>query len=521
MKPLVSVYCEGTEVKLALLSNEKGSIKILNVLSVSSTEASRTGSSLPTEADEFSMEEMGSELSLDEDSSISSSSSSNVDSSDFGTISTLFTDLKLGQTEFLPIVTDPTINYHIYEGSLEKDKSKQIEAIVNEIRESKGTIVQKDHIDCIDFNANSKLAVFIEGNIPCVDMLNSLAEYNGKRYFKIPTIKSAEISLAYYVSKTTKFFPEDYSLIIYTGKEYSKLIFLEGQNIKHIGSTLDIGTKNLQTYDVYFSKILLEMENGGIPRLDNVVLCGEDNSENLILSFYGTFPEANVSELKFDLINQDSLPEDDREIISSFAIPIAGAIDYWDQQNKIHTGIDILPDYIKENQKFLQFGWHSYAMLPVLFAVTFFFTFQILSNVKEIEELDLEVARLKNLESQNQMIINQMGPLSNKIANFDNTQGILDSAAVGTEIYWQMLEKVSDFIERRRNFWITKMGSTPENTINVTGYSLSRSVLTEFADYNNSSLLRSILYDPLKEQNAFQFVLGFNLENDSADVNGP
>ena len=42
------------------------------------------------------------------------------------------------------------------------------------------------------------------------------------------------------------------------------------------------------------------MENGGIPRLDNVILCGEDNSENLVLSFYGTFPEANVTDLKFD-----------------------------------------------------------------------------------------------------------------------------------------------------------------------------------------------------------------------------
>jgi hypothetical protein len=31
--------------------------------------------------------------------------------------------------------------------------------------------------------------------------------------------------------------------------------------------------------------------------LDNIIVCGEDDSENLILSFYGTFPEANVSRL--------------------------------------------------------------------------------------------------------------------------------------------------------------------------------------------------------------------------------
>ena len=42
------------------------------------------------------------------------------------------------------------------------------------------------------------------------------------------------------------------------------------------------------------------MENGGITSLDNIIVCGEDDSENLILSFYGTFPEANVSRLEFD-----------------------------------------------------------------------------------------------------------------------------------------------------------------------------------------------------------------------------
>ncbi len=51
------------------------------------------------------------------------------------------------------------------------------------------------------------------------------------------------------------------------------------------------------------------MENGGVPRLDNVVLCGDDRSENLVLSFYGTFPEANVTELKFDIFDVVDLNE--------------------------------------------------------------------------------------------------------------------------------------------------------------------------------------------------------------------
>lgn len=518
MKPLITVYCEGSETKLAVLSHEKEGIKLLKTLSVSSLGSTTKEEALEPVAD-FSMEDMGDDISFE--NFTETENTDFVDSSEISVIANGLSEFKLSQAQFLPVITEPTLNYHIFDGPKQSDKSKTLDAIITDIEQSKGTLVPKDYIDYMDFSENSIIAGFIEGSLPCVEMIEQVAAFNEKRFYKIPTIKCSELSLAYYVSKTTKFFPEDFSLIIYTGKEYSKLIFLEGQSIKHIGSTLDIGTQNLQTYDVYFSKILLEMENGGIPRLDNVILCGEDNSENLILSFYGTFPEANVSELKFDAIDLSAVDEETSENVSSFTIPIAAALEYFDEEKKLHSGINLLPAYIKENQKFLQFGWHSYVMLPILFAVTFFFTFKILSNMQEIDEKDKRIAELNGIIAQNQLILDQINPLSEKIANFDRTLAILDSASYGTELYWQMLEKVSDFIERRRNFWVTDLKANFQNNVDLTGYSLSRSVLTEFADYNNSSLLQNVKYDPLRDKNAFQYNLKFNLTSTPAIKDGP
>src|SRR5690606_29890359 len=188
-----------------------------------------------------------------------------------------------------------------------------------------------------------------------------------------------------------KFFPDDQSLIVYIGKEYSKLIFLHGRKVKHIGSTLDIGTLNLHTYDVYFSKILLEMENGGISALDNIIVCGEDDSENLILSFYGTFPEANVSRLEFDDLDLSVLDDETRQKFSSYSVPLAVATEYFDEQTKETRGINILPKYIREEQKFFQFSWHSFIVLPFLFIAAFLITLKALQNSKEIEALDQEI----------------------------------------------------------------------------------------------------------------------------------
>jgi hypothetical protein len=501
MKPLVCVYCEGTDTKLAVLSKEKDKITIHRTVSGGLTPAA-SDSSIP----DLAGEDFGSDISFDD-----FGSESGTDISDVQSISSKLAGIQLNKSEFIPVLTEPVMSYHLYEGEKGTDKNKLIQSVVKDIQTSKNIFVDDSSIDCTELNDKSVLSVFVEQDIPCVDIINALAGYRGRRYFKIPTFKSAELSLAHYVSKTTKFFPEDFSLIIYIGKEYSKLIFLEGQKLKHLGATLDIGTKNLHTYDVYFSKILLEMENGGIPKLDNIILCGEDRSENLILSFYGTFPEANVSELKFEDFITSELNEEAKHNLSEYSIPIAAAVEYFDELDKTYTGIHILPKYIRESQKTFQFGWHSYAMLAIIFAVTLFFTIKILDNFKEIDNLDHQITELTIKQQQNQAIVREIEPLNQKINSFDATQAILDSASVGTEVFSNMIMNISDFVERRRNFWMTRIEVLPNKQVTINGYSLSRSVLTEFAETNKSTMLKNILYDPLREKSAFSYTLNFNI----------
>lgn len=520
MKPIVCLYCEGTDTKVAVVSKEKESLKILRVASLNMTEALAASLSKSEVESGLEVQGLASDISFDSLEEVGSNVPAVVDSSDVAKLNSSLAGLPLSKLQFIPIISEPTVNFHLYEGPRDPSKKKLINNIIKDIQEVKGISVQPDSIDFIEMNEKALLSLFIEGDLPCVNVVSLLANYNRRRYYKISTIKTAELSLAYYVTKINQFFPEDNSLIVYIGKEYSKLIFLEGQKLKHIGATLDIGTRNLHTYDVYFSKILLEMENGGINKLDNIIICGEDRSENLLLSFYGTFPEANVSELKFDIFDSELLTQEERQNLALYAIPISVAAEYFDELQHEYLGVNFLPKYIQENQKFLQFGWHSYALLPVLFAVTFFFTFSILSSYREINELDLEIKRLSERQAQNQTLVDQITPLSQRINNFDKTQAILDSAAVGTAVWDKTLSSISDFVERRRNFWITKLDDGGNNEIKITGYSLSRSVLTEFAEYTNQSILKNINYEPLRSKTAFSYTIGFKVNEGTKEVNG-
>ncbi len=520
MKPIVCVSSEGNDTKIVVLSKEKGKLKIEKAFSL----VMSGGGSFPDSfGDSGELKELA---NFDEDIiSIESGSNSagltSIDKNDVSHVATHFADIDLKKAEFIPVVSEPIVSHHIYHGEKFKNKKKTINAILQDIAAQKDIKVNSDEIDYLEIDDKTLHTVFIQEDNTSVEFINSWASYNGKRYYKISTIKNSETALAHYVAKTNKFFEEDYTLIIYTGNESSKLMFLKGNKLHHIGSPLDIGTKNIHTYDVYFSKILLEMENGSIPRLDNVILCGEDNSENLVLSFYGTFPEANVTELKFDELDTLELDEEQKENLSAFALPLVGGLEYFEEKDKEYSGINFLPKYIQENQKAIQFGWHSVAVLPFLFAATFFFTFKILDNIKVIDAKQTEIIRLKELKAQNELIVAEMEQYSNKISGFDETQAKLNAATEGTEQWGEMLVKVSDFIERRRNFWISSLESNENNRVRLDGFSLSRKVLTDFVTTSNSSSLKTIKYEPLRDSKTFAYTLEFNLKQEGANNNEP
>lgn len=517
MKPVICVSTEGNDTKIVLLSKEGKNITVKKAFSMVMSGGDDFNNTIEDQVELKELQTTNSDF--DFESIGESTGLGTINNDDLSHAASYFNESDLKNASFIPVVSEPTVEHHTFNGNLEKNKQKTIDAIIKDIFDQKNITVAGDSIDFIELEENKIHSVFLNEDNLSANFINSWANHNGKRYYKIKTIKNSETALVHYVAKSNDFFDEDYSLVIYTGAETSRLLFMKGNELFHIGSHLDVGTKNIHTYDVYFSKILLEMENGNIPRLDNVVLCGEDNSENLVLSFYGTFPEANVTELKFDGIDISNLEEEQKENISSFVFPLVAGLDFFDEQEQDYKGINFLPKYIQENQKTIQFSWHTLAVLPFLFIAAFFFTFKILDNTQEIKAKTQEVERLKILKVQNELIVEEMNGYSNKISGFSQTQAVLDQAANGAEAWGTMLTSISDFIERRRNFWISNLESTGIN-VKVAGYALHRNVLTEFVDNNKVALLNTVVHEPLREAETYAYTLNFQLnKEEEAKVN--
>ena len=116
MKPLITIYCEGSETKISVLTSDKEGVKLIRNLSVTSLETS-TSTEIDTMAN-FSMEEMDNDFSFD---NLDEGTASPQDQSEIALIANNLLDLKLSQAQFLPVITEPVLNYHVYEGPKEND----------------------------------------------------------------------------------------------------------------------------------------------------------------------------------------------------------------------------------------------------------------------------------------------------------------------------------------------------------------------------------------------------------------
>ena len=113
MKPIVCIYAEGNDTKVAVIGKEKDAdkLKVFRTATVSGTaspidvDASATGISLDEGA--LQLEGMeGEPTSLESD----------FEGSGIDEIHKQLSGLNLSQHSFIPTLTEPSIYYHLYEG---------------------------------------------------------------------------------------------------------------------------------------------------------------------------------------------------------------------------------------------------------------------------------------------------------------------------------------------------------------------------------------------------------------------
>ena len=203
-----------------------------------------------------------------------------------------------------------------------------------------------------------------------------------------------EISLVNYVANNHKIENNDISLIIYLGKEYTKLIFMKGDKLFHIGATLSIGRNSGKINRLVLSKILYEREHSSIESPNNIFIYGEKISDEFTSLLESTYPSSSIKAFHDDQQAGNESENKDNFPWSSFSVPMAVANEYFNELNNKSTGIDLLPPYIREQQKKFQLAWHGIALFVGLFVAVMLMSYNIFYNKFKSNNIDYEINSL-------------------------------------------------------------------------------------------------------------------------------
>lgn len=487
MKKIACLYFEGNDSKIALFEKEGEEIKMLKAESI---DTSLAFSEKPVAAVNKSEGNVPKKDTLNYD--FSADESIGFTQTFLNNLNVFFAGEDLNKISFIPILCEPSIYFQ----KIHNEKELADLNINNN-----GKIDRT--IDFITLQDDSKIAVYSSGKSSYLQALDSLARLNSKRLLKIVSVKSAEISLASYIAREYEFSNDDITLVLYVGKEYSKLLFIKGEKILHIGSKLSVGKNSFNPHNVIVSKILLEIEQGEYGNVNNILICGEDDSKDLKNVLKEAYPASVVHNVGIDTANIKNI--DAFSIDSAFIVPFAVADEYFAEQDKQFKGLNLLPKYIIEEQKLFHFGWQGYLMMLLIFLSAFYFSFRIVSNKNEIRLKDNEINRLTLIQTRNSATVQKIRSYEAKINNVDRTKAILNNLSSGTGILSMTIKKLANFTGQRKNLWINQVTLDKDKNLKLTGFTLSRAPVKTLADSYNKSLLQNIVFNPLREFRVFSF----------------
>lgn len=484
------LFLEGADSKAALFEKTKTGIKFLRGMSVE-----------PNKPDEQTFDDSG--LSFDSgDVDLGGAAGQDLEGlttrQDFDqgyirSVSTLLLGIDLSKTAVIPIITEPYISFQRPDKGetqiFKKEVIEKIDAAVNSI----------------DMADGGKMTIVPSSDLSYINLIDSIALANGKKQVKVPCVKAADTSLSFYISRKFNFALSDYTLILYIGKEYSRMIFLMGDQVKHIGPMLNIGKHNIDSFDIYASKIMLEMENGDISNLDNIVICGEDWGDYLPESLRDSFPRARITGMDFDDIDTSLLDREIEENLSAFSVPIATAVEFTKELAKEYKGINLIPSMLIERQKTFPLAWHGYIAILALFAVTMFLTFNIMGKIADLNKLDAEISVLTEQQRQFKAILDEISAYDSKVKGFDETQAVLDSVTRNASVWQSRLSSIAGFLEQRNAMWLTGMAEAGPGKIDIFGISKSRPLISEFTQFLNGAVLRGVTSEKIADERVFKF----------------
>ena len=402
-------------------------------------------------------------------------------------------------------LAEPALYYHILESDFGFKGKKLKDRILEELRNIRAFQPASDAVDAIRTEEGNLLCIVREDGLSLINSLESIKGFIGGRIPMIPVIDSADVSLMNLVRLNYETQPQDVTVIIYVGVEFTRLIFMRGSHFYQFAPILGEGYDSPNLQNTVYSRLLLEQDNLAIPRINRIILAGECRRIGFKDFLIQQLPDQEIDYLLAPQLDSSPLTAEQQESISEYAVPIGAAMRALDAENPKLYSINLLPSIVKEGQRVFKLAWHGYLLLLFLFVSTLFFTWQIAQKTKDIKEKKAELVLVESRRAENQQLSNSIQALQEQLSRYKTSLALYDTLVPGAERWSKILTQLSHGVEDLNSIWLTDFTEGSDGPIVMNGYTVYRTRIPRLSTLFDNSLLKEVTVGAIREQTVYHY----------------
>jgi len=402
-------------------------------------------------------------------------------------------------------LSEPAIYYHVLESDFGLKGKKLKDRILTELRSTRAFQPAGDAVDAIKTDDGNLLCVVREDGLSLINALENIKGFIGNRLPLISGIDSSDVSLLNLVRANYEFEPQDVSVIIYVGTEFTRMIFMRGEHFHQFAPIIGEGYDSPNLQNTVYSRLLLEQDNLAIPHIRRIILAGECRRVGFKEFLSQQLPDQEIDYLMTPRLDASPLSPEQQEMISEFAVPIGAAMQVLDQNSPMLYHVNLLPNAVKEGQRVFKLAWHGYFLMLLLFVTTFFFTWQITQKTREIKDLRDVLVLKESQKAENMTLANSIQALEDQLTRYQTSMALYDSLVPGSERWSKVLTQFSHGVEDLNSIWLTDVTAAKDADMVVNGFTTYRTRIPRFATLFDNALLEEVNVQEIREQTVYRY----------------
>ncbi|MEE4312811.1 MAG: hypothetical protein V2J62_13190 [candidate division KSB1 bacterium] len=390
-------------------------------------------------------------------------------------------------------------NQNVFKGSLRKK--------IDEWRQGFNSM---DNVSIISRRDGSLCNVICETQQPALlDILEQLNTFF-RGNLQITLMDANEVALANLARNSYGLFnPQDITVIVDMESEFSRIIFMQGEDILLV-SQLISEKYSQDVLNILYSKIIYELDNNNIQDIANIVLAGNASTENTKSFFEHKFPQTRVGYIVSQPLAENLSTQFSREELSEYAIAIGLAWKACDMKNESFIPTNLLSKQIIDSQNIFKLNLASYVLLAILGITAFGFTWQITAGKLRNNALRTQNRIYEQRIEHSDQTVKKVRALEDKITQLSEGLTLSDSLSFGSDRLLAMLEKLNQTILNTRTAWIEEVHSE-KNGFKIKGLSMKRESIPDISRSLETAQIHKMVRSDFGNDQLFAFELEVDL----------